>query len=102
LRPLKAKFHVNGLGLSDGDENGPIEVSVAWVRKDEDTISWSYLLDASEAMASHRWRSVILPAYAGIRNKSFATSSGRTEKTCFKEDPRRILRVKGRLVRRQH
>jgi hypothetical protein len=66
LRPLKAKFNVYGLGLSDGDENGPIEVSVAWVREDEDTISWSYLLDAFEAMASHRWRSVILPAYAAF------------------------------------
>lgn len=66
LRSLKTKFHVYGLQTSDGDEDGSISVNVAWVRKGEDTISWSYLLEAFEAMASHRWRSVILPAYAAF------------------------------------
>jgi hypothetical protein len=66
LRSLKTKFRVYGLQTSDGDEDGSIAVSVAWVSKGNDTISWSYLLDAFEAMASHRWRSVILPAYAAF------------------------------------
>jgi hypothetical protein len=66
LRSLKTKFHVYGLEASDGEEGGSIAVSVAWVRTGDNTISWSYLLDAFEAMASHRWRSVILPSYAAF------------------------------------
>jgi len=54
------------LETPDGDEDGSIAVSVAWVQKGDNTISWSYLLDAFEAMASHRWRSVILPSYAAF------------------------------------
>ena len=69
LRSLKTKFHVYGLPTSETSESkGEINVSAtaAWVHNDEDTVSWSYLLDAFEAMASHRWRSVILPAYAAF------------------------------------
>jgi hypothetical protein len=65
FRSLKSKFHVYGLPISDG-EGGNIEVDVAWVQKGDNTISWSYLLDAFEAMASHHWRSAILPAYAAF------------------------------------
>jgi hypothetical protein len=66
LRSLDTKFHVYGLETSDGDEDGSIAVNVSWVHKNDDTISWSYLLEAFEAMASHRWRTVILPAYAAF------------------------------------
>jgi len=65
-RSLSTKFNVYGLECSDGDVDGVIEVTAAWVRQSDDTISWSYLLDAFEAMAAHRWRTVILPAYAAF------------------------------------
>jgi hypothetical protein len=66
MRSLKTKFHVYGLETSKGERAGSIEVSVAWVGMGDNTISWSYLLDAFESMASHRWRSVILPSYAAF------------------------------------
>jgi hypothetical protein len=67
LRSLPIQFNVYGFGTGEGDDlKGYVEATVAWVQKGEDNVSWSYLLDAFEAMASHRWRGVILPAYAAF------------------------------------
>jgi hypothetical protein len=52
--------------LSDGDEDGTTGASVTWVHKEDESNSWSYLLDAFEAMANKRWRSVILPVYSAF------------------------------------
>jgi hypothetical protein len=65
---LGTKFLVYGLPLSShGDPVGNTYYSlVTWAHKNDESNSWSYLLDAFEAMASKRWRSVILPSYAAF------------------------------------
>jgi hypothetical protein len=60
------QFKVYGLPLGSEEADGSIEVTVAWAQKDDLSNSWSYLLDAFEAMASRSWRSVILPAYSAF------------------------------------
>lgn len=61
--PLQTKFSVYGLELPDSNPNLQTAASVTWVHKNDATVSWSHLLEAFEALAAKRWRSVILPAY---------------------------------------
>jgi hypothetical protein len=51
---------------STREENENVRVSVVWVPNEQSRISLSYLYDAFEAMATNRWRNVILPAFAAV------------------------------------
>jgi hypothetical protein len=65
-RPIGTKFFLYGIPVPDVSDEGPISALVLWVHKDDESNSWSYLLDGFEAMAAKRFRSVILPAFSAF------------------------------------
>jgi len=60
---LKTKFAVYGIPLRAAQTKISVCVIVTWVRNDDETFSWSHLVEALQALAEGRYRAVILPAY---------------------------------------
>jgi hypothetical protein len=63
---LKSKFAVYGIPLKDSQGKSTMSAEVTWVRNDDETFSWSHLVEAFQALASEQYRSVILPAYMAL------------------------------------
>ncbi len=60
---LKTKFVVYGIPVGAAQAKTSVSAEVTWVRNDDETFSWSHLVEAFQALASERYRAVILPAY---------------------------------------
>jgi len=61
---LQTKFIVYGIPLvGTAQTKTSVSAEVTWVRNDDETFSWSHLVEAFQALASERYRAVILPAY---------------------------------------
>jgi hypothetical protein len=64
IRTVGTKFWVYGRPILDcTSEPGRISARVVWVKKDNDSPSGSYLLDALDAAAGRRWSNVVLSSY---------------------------------------